>query len=254
MSMHLARSLLSITLLASVVALGSAAPASAQDDLIIPKVLVRRFPQGQFCALPVSISFIAPTTNVIVTFTATEFVDNGSGTLTWTEQSIDNVSVATSAQVVANTEGPPASSSSENCYIGDPSPTTYFHFNRAGLTLALLERFDTDPASRGWTLSPRSRFVSGRSGPRNVETDQDLTGGSLALGDGTGTPATGVSSNAKLTLSALSPGTSYDLGAWWYAGFVRFPHDADYLTITITTATGTPVAQKSWGALKSRYR
>ncbi len=249
--MPLARSLFGCALLASVFAL--AAPAGAQE-LITPKVLIRRFPQGQFCALPVSISFVAPSTDVIVTFTAAEFVDDGSGTQTWTEQAIDNVTVASTAQVAANTAGPPEFSSSENCYVGDPQPVTYFHFNRAGLTLALLELFDTDPASRGWTMSPHSHFDSGRSGPRDVENDADLTGGSLALGDGSGVPASGITSSATLTLSTLDPGTSYDLGAWWYAGFVRFPHDTDYLTITITTNAGTPIAQKSWGALKSRYR
>ncbi len=234
--------------------LGAPSARALEDDVIPPRVIVRQFPQGQFCALPVSISFIAPATPIKVTFTALQFVQDASLLLQWTDQAIDNVTIATSAQVSANTEGPPLSGSSENCYIGDPLPTAYFHFNRAGLTLNLLELFDTDPTARGWDLSDGAAFVNGRSAPRNVETDSDLTLGCVVLGDGLGTPVANQTKSASLAFSGLTQGVSYDLGAWWDSNFVRFPHDTTYLTITITTGTTTVIARKTWGALKRQYR
>lgn len=231
-----------------------AAPAlaRAQTEVIPPKVLVRKFPQGTFCALPISLSFTAPVDPVIVTFTARQWVDGGSNGLTWTQQLLDNVTVSPTSQVVPNIVAPPAGSSAENCYIGDPLPTPYFHFNRPGLELDLLERFDTSPAARGWLMTAGAYFVSNRTAARNVETMTDVTGGSLGLGDGTGPPSAGSTASTSITLDNLNAGVSYDLGAWWYAGFVRYPHDVDYLTVTITTLAGVPVARRSWGSLKAR--
>ena len=248
-----ARRLLRLSLLLAALA----APGASRADEVIPdKILVRKFPQGQFCALPISITFTAPAEQVMVKFAALEFVDDGSGTLTWTEQAIDNVSIATTAQVVANFAPPPAGSNSEFCYNGDPQPVSYFHFNRAGLTLVLLERFDTDPSARGWDLSAGGYFKTGigNTAPRDVENEADFTGGSLGIGPGTGTPAAGVTRSGSIRVTGLTQGVSYDLGAWWNAGFVRFPPDVTYLTISISTVSGTPVARKSWGGLKSSYR
>lgn len=224
--------------------------ARAQDEVIPPKTLVRKFPQGVFCALPVSLTFTAPVDPVVVTFTAVEWVDDGSGSLAWTQQLIDNVTVSPTAQVTPNFGPPPAGSSAEFCYIGDPEPTPYFYFNRPGLEHDLLELFDTDPAARGWLLTDGAYFVGDRTAARNPETVTDATGGSLGLGNGLGTPTAGHTASSSITLDNLNQGVSYDLGAWWFAGFVHFPHDIDYLTVTITTLGGVPVARRSWGSLK----
>lgn len=240
--------------LAAVVLLASfASPhsAAAQDDVIPPKPLVRKFPQGVFCALPVSVTFVAPFEPVIVTFTAKRWVDDGTGTLQWTQQYLDNVTVSPTAGVTANTLAPPAGSNAEFCYIGDPQPTPYFRFNRAGLDLRLLERFDGDPAGSGWLMSNGAYFDPARTAARDVETLTDLTGGSLGLGDGSGVPAADATAGTSITLDNLEAGESYDLCAWWDAGFVRFPHDTEYLTVSITTLGGVPVARRSWGSLKS---
>jgi len=246
------RPLLSAALLA--LACFAPQPVAAAEDLIEPKVLVRKFPQGQFCALPVSISFVAPLEPVTVTFTALQWVDDGSGTLQWTAQLLDNVTVAPTAQVAPNTLAPLPGSNSEFCYSGDPQPTPYFRFNRAGLDLRLLERFDTDPAARGWFLGDGGFFVADETAARDVETETDFTGGSLRLGDGAGTPVAGQTASASVMLDNLELGVSYDLCAWWDAGFVRFPHDVDYLTITVTSESGVPVASRSWGSLKRAFR
>jgi hypothetical protein len=212
--------------------------ARAQDDLLPPKVLIRQFPQGTFCALPISLSFTAPVQPVIVTFTALEWVDDGSNGLQWTNQLLDNITVSPTAQVLPNYLPPPAGSSAEFCYIGDPLPTPYFRFNRAGLELDLLERFDSDPTARGWLMNNGAFFVGNQTAARDVESLTDFTGGSLGLGAGTGTPVAGHTASTS----------------WWYAGFVKFPHDVTYLTVTITTLAGVPVAKRSWGALKGDYR
>lgn len=249
--MSLARALLAAPLLVAAV-LGPI-PVSA-GGLIPPRVLTRKFPQGQFCALPVSLTFTAPATPITVTFEAVQWMPGGFDPLTWTDQAIDNVTLATTAQVLANFDPPPPLSNSENCYIGDPSPVSYFHFNRPGLTLDVLELFDTDPAARGWTGTTRTSFVGDRSGPRDVEADTDFSGGCIRLGDGGGTPDAGEIQSATLTFGGLTEGVEYDLGAWWECNFVRFPHDLTYLTIRIEDAGGVPVATKSWGAVKSGYR
>lgn len=228
--------------------------ARAQDEVIPPKTLVRKFPQGTFCALPVSLSFVAPVQPVIITFTALEWVDDGSGGLAWTQQLIDNVTVSPTSQVVPNYLPPPAGSSAEFCYIGDPQPTPYYRFNRAGLELDLLERFDNDPTARGWDMTHGAYFKGDATAARNVEDLSDVTGGSLGIGTGVGSPVAGHTASTSITLGNLNYGVSYDLDAWWYAGFVHFPHDINYLTVTITTLGGVPVAQRSWGALKGDYR
>lgn len=246
------RLVLLLGLLAAAAPVPAPAPVHA-EEVIQAVVLGRKFPQGQFCALPVSVTFTSPTPAVVITFTALEFVDDGSGNLTWTEQHIDNITLATTATVAANSGPPPAFSSSENCYIGDPSPVSYFYSNRA-VPMLMKELCDDDPQARNWVWSPRSNFDLSRTAARNVETEDDFSGGSIRLGDGSGTPAPGVTSSASVIVSGLEAGTSYDLGAWWYAGFVRFPHDTDYITISIETLNGTPVARRSWGGVKSSYR
>lgn len=224
--------------------------ATAQDEVIPPKTLVRKFPQGTFCALPVSLTFTAPVEPVIITFTALEWVDDGTGTLQWTQQLIDNVTVSPTAQVAANTLPPPAGSNEEFCYIGDLQPTPYFRFNTAGLEHDLLELFDTDPGPRGWTMNEGAYFDASHTAYRDVENLQDNTGGSLGLGDGSGAPSANATASTSVTLGNLNVGVSYDLGAWWYAGYVRPEQDVNYLTVTITTLGGVPVAKKSWGAIK----
>ncbi|NOT34398.1 MAG: hypothetical protein HOP12_09535, partial [Candidatus Eisenbacteria bacterium] len=241
----------------SLLALAFVAPGrSSADELLPPKVLVRKFPAGQFCALPVSITFTAPSTPIVVKFTAAVWVQDDALGLTWTEQLIDNVSLATTSQVAANTSGPPEFSNSENCYVGDLSPTTYFHFNASGLSIDLLELFDSNPTARGWDLAAGGYYSTLHVGPRNVDSalEPDLNGGALGLGDGSGTPVPGATASASVTIPALTAGQSYDLGAWWYAEYVHFPHDVDYLTISISTLDGTPVARRSWGAVKHSYR
>jgi len=243
--MTLARVLFALSVIAPVVA--EIQPARAQE-LIPPQVLIRRFPQGTFCALPVTITFTAPATPVTITFKAVQWVSDGSQ-LQWTDQAIDNVSLAKTSVASANICGPFGT-----CY--DQNLVSYFCFSNPGLDITLLELFDTDPAPRGWTGSALTSFVSGRTAPRVVDpnaADPDENGGCLRLGDGSDVPDVNAVQTATITVSNLVEGQSYDLGAWWDCNFVRFPHDTPYLTITVMSGT-TPIATKSWGAVKHTYR
>ena len=239
--------------------LAALAPSPAQadeSDVLPPKPMIRQFPQGTFCALPVTISFVAPATPVKVTFTALQWADAGFG-LQFTDQAIDNVTIATTAQVVPNTVGQAIASGFEDCYIElfptpDLPPVEYFHFNRAGLTLNLLEQFDS--GAIGWDLTHGAVFTPGRTAAHDVEDNSGYTGGSLVIGDGLGTPAAGETKSTSFTISSLTAGTSYDFGAWWDVNVVRAQYDTTYLTITVTTDSGVPIARRSWGEVKKLYR
>jgi hypothetical protein len=240
-----------------VVALASyALPAFAQD--VIPQQPIKRkFPSGIFCALPVEIEFTAPVTAVVVTFTAEVFVpDPGNGdALTWTEQYIDNFTVAPSTLVDANF-GPFPGHGEFDCYVDeDPAPVSYFFFNNVIADPSLkLERFDDDPTARGWSLGTGASFSATETAPRNVVALTDATGGSVALGDGTGTPMDGVKSSASVLVENLTVNTSYNVGAWWDCKFVRFPHDLNYLIISVTEPDGTPIARRTWGQIKATWK
>ena len=258
----------SLTRLALALALSAVIPAAAfaGGDIIPPKNLGRKFPVGLFCPLPVSVSFTSPVSSVIVYFDAQVFIDGGGGTPAWTGQLIDNISLATTAQVAANS-GPASgddcdNGSHTNCYFEFPEepPPSYFFFNRPGLTPALVERFDTDPTGRGWDLSHGAYFIdaltpafSSVSAPRVPEGCGDATGGSLGLGPESTTPSLGAVATTSITVSGLTPGTSYDVGGWWYADFSQDDGQI-LLTIRIERQDGTPIARKSWGGLKAGYK
>ncbi len=241
--------------LAALLAAAAALPAGvrAQDDLIDPTPITRKFPQGQFCTLPVELSFIANGPAATIAYEANVYTDDGAGGLLWTNQSIDNAVIATDTDYAANFGPPPEFSSSQNCYIGDPQPTPYFYFNRAGLVLPLLERFDNDPGPRGWDLAQGAYFQDSNTGPRNPEADDDYTGGSLGLGLESPNPSLADRARTSITVGGLTNGQRYFLTTWWDCGNVVL-NGATYLTIRITGSGATPLAQKSWGAVKRRYR
>src|SRR5688572_27629941 len=92
-------------LLLTAAALAGSAPAFRGGDEVVaaPRPIVRRFPQGQFCALPVDLEFAAPGATVRVVFEARVFVlDPNDSQYHWTNQSIDNVAIATAADYDAN--------------------------------------------------------------------------------------------------------------------------------------------------------
>lgn len=236
-------------------AIAGAAPALAQDDLVVKKPVDRRFPQGQFCALPVDIEFTSPATSVRVVFEARVFVlDPNDNQLHWTEQYIDNVVVTDATTYDAHLALPPSGSNSEFCYLDLPVP--FFYFNDAGFTMQLKELFDTDPAARGWDLANGGSFAGSWSAPRQPESTSEgtPTGGSMALGQDSASPTGTEIASTEITVNGLTPGQNFNVSAWWDVNYVIFGSTETFLTVSVFAPNGTPVARKSWGGLKRAYR
>jgi len=245
----------SAILLASGLTLTSVvAPLAHAQDLIPPKTLNRRFPTGQFCALPIEIAFVATSATAKIRFEAQNYILDGSSVLQWTRQAIDNVAISAGPQYDANFGPPPAFSEAENCYIGDPTPVQYFYSNRAGLTLQLFERFDNDPTPRGWDMTHGAYFDASRTARRDVEAYTDLSGGCLGLGLESASPSLSDVPTSEVQFSGLTAGETYKVSAWWDVDFVQFDSQATYLTVRILGEGSTEIARKSWGALKKQYR
>jgi hypothetical protein len=234
--------------------------ARAQDDLVIPIPLKRKFPQGVFCTLPVVISFVADGPTATVTYEVNVYTEDVNQPppfpLVWTQQSIDNAVVATTADYNNNLGPPDGNESWAFCYNGgaDPAPPL-FYFNRGGLVLPLKELFDSDPTARGWDMSHGAYYVSGPSAPRNPEppNDPDANGGSLGIGQETQSPSLADRASTSITFGGLTAGTSYTLTTWWNSNNV-VPDNGVYLTIHITGSGATPLAKKSWGRVKKAYK
>ena len=244
-------------LLAGLLLIASAPAARAQEEeLLPPKTLDRKFPQNQFCAIKVSMPFTANTTSARIVFEAKRFAPDFNNDLQWTEQYIDNVVVATSADYAANFGPPPAGSQSENCYFDNPQPppTPYFYFNRAGLILPLKELFDVDPAGTGWDLTHDAYWRTDYTAPRDPEHDTDYIGGSLGLGHDSATRSITDVATTEIHLTNLVSGQDYDLSAWWSVGAVFFGSTYEYLTITVYGPASTPLVRRSWGAIKASYK
>jgi hypothetical protein len=229
------------------------APVSA--DIIVTKPIIRKFPSGVFCALPVTLTFNAPSDGrVTVEFKALRFVDDGFGGQQYTGQAIDNVVVATTAMHQANF-GPPESGSSLNdCYTCDGVTTLaqFFYFNRFG-TLPFKEVFDLNPDGRGWDMLHGAYWNNAQGAPHNVEHDSqdNFVAGCLGLGDA-GPQADPYGTTTKL-ITGLTAGVSYTLSAWWNVDGVVCPvaSPPTYLTVTVTgqgpVGVGDqPLAQTSW--------
>ena len=235
-----------------------AAPAFAQDDLVVKKPVDRRFPQGQFCGLPIDFEFTSPGTSVRVVFEARVFVfDANDNQFHWTEQAIDNVTLCDATTFDAHAHPAPEGSASELCYI-DPGPPNvpFLYFNDAGIVTQLKELFDTDPTGRGWDMTHGGSFSS-RSAPRHPELVSEtvpIPGGSLGLGQDSPSPTGTEVASTEITINGLTQGQNYNLGAWWNVQYVIFNNPDTMLTISVYGPQGTPVVRKSWGGLKQTYR
>jgi hypothetical protein len=232
------------------------APAGAEEELIQPKQLDRRFPQFQFCPITLTLDFVAPGTEATIHFRANVYgFDPSTSQLTYIRHEIDGIALSTTADHAANSGFPPSGSNSENCYLDAPAPS--FFYNRAGLSLPLLELFDTDPTARGWDMTQGAYFDPTRSCPRDPEHDLDLTGGALGLGLDLPGGSAADSARTSITVTGLTPGTSYTVSGWWYVD--ENPLDAlgnsrASLTVWVTGSGSTPIARRTWGAMKERYR
>lgn len=232
---------------------------AAAQDLIEPKRLDRRFPAFLFCPLPVSATFTADGVMATLQFKGNIFAAGPFGTQ-YCGQRIDGIAVCATGDFAPNFGFPPSDGDHfvASCYTGNHVGA--FFYNRAGLTLPLLEQFDTDPTGRGWDMAHGAEFDPTTTGPRNPETNTDYSGGSLLLGADTpgGTPAD--TATTSIAVTGLVQGQSYTVSGWWFVG--NIPQDSDtgdpLLNVTLSLRvfgdTSTPIMTRTWGGLKAAYR
>jgi hypothetical protein len=249
----LGRALL-FALAASLLAVTAGGARADEEVILPPKKLIRPFPQGKFCPLQPEVAFTATGSVARIVFEAKRFCDD-NGTIRWTQQYIDNVSLATKAVYDAHFALPPASGASgtSDCYNNGADPVSYFYADDDGVVTQLLERFDTDAGA--WDVSHGAYYESAESAPRNMTLDEDETGGSLGLGNGDPPVSLDEVATTSITVTGLKANVEYKMSAWWDVhGSVVFPHTYDYLTITVFGESPVPIARTTWGTVKGKWR
>lgn len=246
-----ARALLPLAVLA--IAGGIVLPEriAADEVLLVPPPLIRKFPQDVFCPIPVTMQFTANAGTAVVHAIANTYVHDGSSFL-YTHQAIDNmyvVPLATyNANLVAN------DGDYDFCYLNDQVPQIFLFDQVTPGSGQLEERFTLGAA--GWDLAQGAYWDGTRSAhndPSNISTPHNQTGGCLGLGQENATPALTDSARTSATIVGLTAGQDYVLSGWWTVGDGIFTEDAS-LTIKIVGPGAVPVQQRTWGAVKSRYR
>lgn len=226
--------------------------ARAVDVVLIdPGPLTRKFPENDYCPLPVTYSFTPSGDQVTIHVQANVYVDN-FGTIEWVRQSLDNVVVAPTtlhdANSVDNVEY-------QSCY-NDIMVPKILEFDRPAMAVApLRELFDL--SAGGWDLTEGAYYnAATRSAdrdPSNTSSPHDTTGGSLGLGPDSGSQSlTEIAKSSKI-VTGLTAGVSYTLSGWWYVGPDCIASDDVFMKFTVTEPS-TAVRRSRWGAVKIRYR
>ena len=240
-----------LTLLLLAGATVAATPVHSQE-LLTPKVIKRPFPQGLFCPLPIDLPFIANGSTAILRFSTTtvNYHDDNQNADTWSEQSIDNIAVSTDATYQAHLV--PLGPNTDQCYI-PPGPllTSVFAFQSAG-PLPWLDTFTTDPALGGWDVTHGAYWNPVITAPNDPGTDLSFTPkGALGLGVLDPTFNLADSAFTTRTVTGLSAGVTYHLTGWWNVNQMQL--DKITLTVSVSGTGSTPVARRTWGAVKRRY-
>jgi FlgD Ig-like domain len=224
--------------------LGAAGQSSAQD-LVPVRVIVRKFPNG-FCPIPdIGVQFTAISNKVTVEFSA-----NTSYLGTPVEIGLDNLCIADASQVTGNRGQCLNCESYANDTGGDPIPVDMFlfdNFDPNGQVITWLEKFDTNPAGRGWDMTHGAVF----SADTSADCGGNPTGGSLKLVS-VG-PCADSLARTSITVTGLIPGQSYYLTGFWSAPNMTVSGSV-HLKIRITD-TGYNLSQSAWGAsVENQFR
>jgi hypothetical protein len=238
---------------ALVLCLGSVQPSplTANDDIILaPGPLIRKFPENFFCPFPIDLPFTANGSMATIHAVGNIYV-NSSGTFLYTNQGIDNVFVVTDADFIAHTATNDGSYSF--CYQ-DANLPTLFLFDQQNLgTAKLAETFATGAV--GWDLTQGAYYDNTKS----ADNDPTVTGlhnhdgGCLGLGLENATPSLQDSARTSVVVLGLTAGQVYHVTGWWTVGDGIFTDQAS-LSIKVTGSGATPVAARTWGAVKRSYR
>ena len=231
-------------------------PIAADEIVLVGDPFLRKFP-ADYCPFPLALAFTSSGDHATIFVTANTYVFDGSQFI-YTHQSIDNMVVvrdsiyALPQYLLDNTD---LSSPYHGCYTsGGTTVPSIFEFDLINPgDAALYELFESAPS--GWDLTQGAYFETPRSAPLNPSSSTPTYGvGDLGLGQTSLSPSLADSARTSVIVPGLIGGKSYVLTGWWIADFGGIPTGNVSLTIKITGPDQTPLAQKTWGNLKARYR
>jgi len=232
-------------------------PIAADEIIVVSPPLVRKFP-ADWCPLPIALEFISTGDHADIYVTANNYVFDGSEFL-HAHQVIDNMVVVRDSiyalqQYILDNNDP--SSPFHSCYTsGGTTVPSIFKFDLISPADApLFELFESPPV--GWDLTQGAYYQTPGSAPLNPSGDPLVLGiGSLGLGQISATPSLTDTARTSVRVSGLIGGKAYVLTGWWIAdGSAINVLDQGSLTIKIIGPDLVPLAQKTWGNLKARYR
>ena len=232
---------------------GAARPTRG-GELLPPRETDRKFPQGTFCPLPLDLSFDADGPEItlrISTHTVNYFNDSNQQNQ-WSQQQLDNICVVTEADYQAHHGPLGALGGPFGCYIGAPVTET-FYFQEAG-TIPLKEQFIADPSPNGWDVSNGCYWIPTTTGPNDPGTEKNFDPtGCLALGTFEAGLSLSDSAFTTKTVTGLTAGEHYRMTGWWNVDDMELGDI--FVTVRIYGVGGvTPIALRTWGGLKRRFR
>jgi len=232
----------------AVCAVGSVGVCAGQE-LVTSPVKDRHFPQSVFCPLPFEMTFTANGPVATIRFSTNVFYfDTNQSAILWSHQYLDNIAVAPQGTYNANLIAPGTYSS--ECYDGE-LVAQRFAFQNAG-PLPFLDTFTGAPTG-AWDLTHGAYFDAVKLGaPIDPGTETNRPVGALGLGQDSASPALTDSAFTSVVVSGLTNGQVYVVSGWWDVEQMQL--NKIFLTGSVFGAQSTPIAHRTWGAIKREYR
>jgi hypothetical protein len=231
-------------------------PIAADEIVLVSPPMLRKFP-ADWCPLPIALEFISSGDHADIYVIANNYVFDGFEFF-HAHQVIDNMVVVRDSVYALNTRPNDESSTYHGCYTANgmsfPVPTIFEFDLITPADAPLYELFESPPV--GWDLTQGAYYQTPGSAPLNPSTNSPVFGiGSLGLGQTSPTPSLADTARTSIRVQGLIGGKAYVLTGWWNADFsaINVP-DQVSLTIKIIGPDLVPLAQKTWGNLKARYR
>lgn len=233
-------------------------PIAADEIVLVSPPFLRKFP-ATWCPFPIALAFTSSGDHADIYVTANSYVFDGSD-FVYAHQLIDNMVLvrdsiyALPQYTVPNNPG----DTYYQCYFENSTPLPVpfiFQFDLMNPADAqLFELFESPPV--GWDLTQGAYYQTPGSAPVNPSSQTPVIGtGSLGVGQTTLTPSLADSGRTSIRVHGLFAGKSYVLTGWWLAdGQAIGVVDQVSLTIKIIGPDLVPLAQKTWGRLKTQYR
>jgi hypothetical protein len=228
-------------------------PIAADEIILVGVPLIRKFPAFDFCPFPLRMEFTASGSTAKIFVSANVYVfDNtqppGEETV-YTHQGIDDIVVVRDSvafQHMVENVGSFAS-----CYSQAPVDSIFNFDEISPSDASYYELFDS--AANGWDLANGAYYDNTRSGPIAPSSGSASGTGCLGLGLPSGSPSLADTARTQVSIGGLIAGKRYVLTGWWSVDN-GIPSNQVSLTIQMTGPDQTPLARRTWGAVKARYR